>query len=361
MKVLMVAAVEFPPDARIEKEARALIEAGHEVTLLCLKKKGHEASTYKGINLVRLPFGESRLPAPLNWIVDYSLYSEIGCWYTYWHSIGKRAIHVHNPPDFMVPFLMPLKLFGKKIVFDAHDPTHVLAMSRLRKPKTHWLVRLLKFFFLAAAWSASAVVTISPQVARMLGKKAIIVPNSPGDEFFLKPKYPKKNTAIYIGAMVPGRGLELLVKSMEKVDGELLMVGKGDILGKLKALAPANVKFTGEVPYSKVPSYLQKASVAVLPFEPTPINTIGSPNKLYEYMALGMPVVCTDLPGPKRIAKDAAVFVEFSEKGFAKGISRLFKSPKLRERLGRRARAIAEKKFRWPIAKKPLLDFYSSI
>ena len=78
-------------------------------------------------------------------------------------------------------------------------------------------------------------------------------------------------------------------------------------------------------------------------------------------MAMGMPIVCTDLPGPKRIAEGAALFVGFSEKGFAGGISKLLSDKRLAERLGKRAREIAEKKFRWEVAKKPLLDLYRSI
>ena len=354
----MVADVEFPPDARIEKEARALIEDGHEVTLLCLNGK---QNTYKGIKLVRFPFREFNLPRPLNWVLEYWLYSEIGAWFAYYHSIGKKAVHLHNPPDFILPYMLPLKLFGKTIIFDVHDPTHTLAMSRLGKPKTHLMIRLLEFFFHLGVWSADHVITISPQVAKMMKKKAIIVPNSPGEEFFIKPKKPKGKTVVYAGAIVGGRGLELLVKAMEQVDGELLMIGKGDLLDYLKKIAPKNVKFIGEIPYSKVPAYLQKATVAVLPFAPTPINMLGSPNKLYEYMALGMPIVCTDLPGPKRIAKGAALFVDYSEEGFAKGINKLLTNKTLAEKLGKKARAIAEKEFRWSNAKKPLLELYKSI
>ena len=354
----MVADVEFPPDARIEKEARVLIEDGHNVTLICLKGK---TRSHKGIYLIRLPFGESHLPKPLNWIVDYLLYTMVGTAYVYIHSIGKKAIHIHNPPEFIVPFLLPLKLFGKRVIFDVHDPTPVLAMSRMHKGKDSWLIRLLQLFFDLAVWSADYVITISPQVAKLIMKKAIVVPNSPGNEFFLKPKKPIKKTVIYIGAMVGGRGLELLVKAMEQVDGELLMVGKGELLPKLKKIAPKNVEFVGEVPYAKIPAYLQKAAVAVLPFEPTPINAIGSPNKLYEYMALGMPIVCTDLPGPKRIAKGAALFVNYSERGFANGINKLLTDKPLAKRLGNNARAIAEKEFRWSKAKEPLLELYRSI
>ena len=148
---------------------------------------------------------------------------------------------------------------------------------------------------------------------------------------------------------------------MEQVDGKLLMVGDGPLLNSLSRMAPPNVEFLGRVPHSEIPGLVARSGVAVLPFEPNPINVVGSPNKLYEYMALGRPIVCTDLPGARAIGRDAVFFVEYSEKGFADGINELFKDEKLAARLGEKARKIALENYRWSKAKKALIDLYERL
>ena len=361
MNVLMVAAVDFPPDPRIEKEARALIENGYTVSLICLK--GDKRGSYNGIKLVRLPFGESKLPAPFNWIIDYLLYCTIGTAYVYVHSIGSKVVHVHNPPDFLVPLLAPLRALGKRLIFDVHDPTQVLAASRLSGKFSKIVLPMLKIAFDCAALSSTYVITVSDAVAELIPvDDIIIVKNSPDDEFYtLETPDINKKVIVYCGAMVENRGLDLLMEAMKAVDNStLLMVGTGDYLDHLKRIAPENVQFLGKVMYSDIPSILAKSSIGILPLEPTPINLIGSPNKLFEMMAVGLPTVCTSLPGLRLIADEAALFVPYSVKGFSNGISTLLSDKHLYSELSATAKQ-KSLKFRWKTMSVPLIDLYNKI
>jgi glycosyltransferase involved in cell wall biosynthesis len=373
----MLGQIQFPLDVRVYKEARSLIRQGHEVHLICLRGKGKNPAEYEKIKIHRMPFSESSLKSPLNWLVDYALYSIFSPVYVYYYvlKLNPKVLHIHNPPDFSVPCLLPLRLLGKKIIFDVHDPTPLLAMTRLGKTERNPLIMSLNFFFALAIKSSNHVITVSDLLADLIrkhGKEAVVVRNCPPEEF-LEQRVPfneKSDTVIYLGAMIPKRGLSMLMDSMELVrqeipNAELLMVGAGDIYEQLKEYAKTNnlnfVKFTGKVHFMQVPRYLGKAAVAVVPFEPSPINNVGSPNKLYEYMGLGRAIVCVDLPGTRAIGKDAVEFVEFSREDMARGITKLLKNKGYAKKLSGRAVKTAGKKYTWENEEKTLLKLYGTI
>ena len=76
-----------------------------------------------------------------------------------------------------------------------------------------------------------------------------------------------------------------------------------------------NVQMTGEVPYDTLPYWVHGFDVGLLPFRVTDLTLATNPVKVYEYLAVGLPVVCMDLPeiaqfeGLVRIAGDAASFI----------------------------------------------------
>jgi glycosyltransferase involved in cell wall biosynthesis len=85
------------------------------------------------------------------------------------------------------------------------------------------------------------------------------------------------------------------------------------------------------------------AAVCVSPFYPTPILQSTSPTKLYEYLALGRPVVVNHHPEQSAVIAEsgAGVCVEWSARAFADGIAMLFSDPAGAEIMGARGRAYA--------------------
>ena len=205
MKILMLAASYFPSDVRIYREATALRDAGHEVHVVCFEEE--QPKETEGVEVHRMPFSESNLPAPFNWVVDYFFYWVLSMVYGYYYliTLRARAIHFHNPPDFPVPFFLPARLFGVKLVFDIHDPTPALAKTQLGGLAKILVLPVLKFFFVVAVKSASVVITVSDPVAKLVPRKCVIVPNCPVENFF-KADYTKieseLNTVVYVGVMV---------------------------------------------------------------------------------------------------------------------------------------------------------------
>jgi glycosyltransferase involved in cell wall biosynthesis len=112
------------------------------------------------------------------------------------------------------------------------------------------------------------------------------------------------------------RGSEELVQSMKYLDDVfLLIVGSGDVVPKLKEMVTAEklsdrVHFTGKVPHELLQQYTAVADLGVTLDKPTNINyRFSLPNKIFDYINAGVPVLCSDLPEVARIVRDYKVGV----------------------------------------------------
>lgn len=101
----------------------------------------------------------------------------------------------------------------------------------------------------------------------------------------------------YFGAIAEWFDVALIEKIAMAHPGALVLLVGNDTVGAGKRLARLpNVVLTGEVPYKMLPYYLHAFDVCLLPFLVLPLTLATNPVKVYEYLASGRPVVCTDLP-----------------------------------------------------------------
>lgn len=128
----------------------------------------------------------------------------------------------------------------------------------------------------------------------------------------------------------------------------LLFVGDGETLADVKALArrsPGNFIVAGRVPYDQMPAYMEAADFAVAPFDTAahPHLQLGfywSPLKIFEAMAMSLPVLTIARPELDQILADCGVsYAEGDRGGLASAVVRLASDPDLRGRLGSAARA----------------------
>lgn len=113
-----------------------------------------------------------------------------------------------------------------------------------------------------------------------------------------------KRTFVYAGAHGPANGLDLLIDAaatLSDTNIEIVMVGDGVAKADLVALAEssgvANVRFMDPIPKQAIPELLAAADVGVHVLADVPLFRYGvSPNKVFDYMAAGLPVL-TNTPG----------------------------------------------------------------
>jgi len=162
----------------------------------------------------------------------------------------------------------------------------------------------------------------------------------------------------YAGHLYPWKGVDVFVRALSHLPrARGLVIGGGaddpDTV-RVKALAESHgvsdrLAFAGFVPKAEVPRRLAAADVFVLPTLDTPSARYTSPLKMFEYMAMGRPIVATDLPPVREVLTDgvnARLVPPGDAAALADAISALLEDPVSGARLADRARADVQR-FSW--------------
>ena len=175
----------------------------------------------------------------------------------------------------------------------------------------------------------------------------------------------------YTGHLYPGKGAELVV-DLARVCSQFdfhIVGGTSNDLSQWRARddLPDNLKLHGHQPHKDIPAYLIAFDVVLLPNQPvvrleTGNSDIGrwtSPLKLFEYMAAGRAIVCSNVPVLKEVAEDGVNMLvcrhnDVSE--WAAALQRLWADNGLRRSLGNAARGQLESRYTWGVRARYLID-----
>ena len=256
---------------------------------------------------------------------------------------------------------------GRHLVYDAHELWTDMSLQTLR---------FRAFFYSlekALIRKARAVMTVNEFIASELARRYDIrtpevVYNCPErSEIPMNPKRDARIIALYHGVFGSDRGLENLVLSSKYLDRDvlLLMRGFGEIEAKLRALAYGreNCQFEDPVPQNEVIMKAAEADVGVVPYLPTNWNNyLCSPNKLFEYIQAGIPVVASDLPFLRKVilGEDIGLtFNPYDPRDIASTINKVTREQEL-TRLKQSVRKAAEK-WCWEREEPKLLQIYDRL
>jgi glycosyltransferase involved in cell wall biosynthesis len=120
----------------------------------------------------------------------------------------------------------------------------------------------------------------------------------------------------------------------------------------------------GLVPHDRIADEVRKARIGLIPLPDLPKFQNNIPRKVFEFMALGMPVVLSDLPPSRPFIRhgENALFVPADDcEAYAKAISRLLKDSALRQKMGAAGRKLVEEEFNWEKESQKLLNLYSEL
>jgi len=179
-----------------------------------------------------------------------------------------------------------------------------------------------------------------------------------------------QRTVCYIGQLYPLQGVEILIQAMEHLDNARLSIIGGssqDIARLRKFAAEKNVDhmidFHGFVEPRMVIEKARQADVMVICALNKGDRRYAAHTKLYEYMALGKPIVAVDLPSIREEVKDrenVLLVAPGDPKSLAGGIGEILNNPELAEYLAVNAHASADA-FSWEKKAERLSKFFQQI
>ncbi len=379
----------YPGDARVRQEATTLVNAGHQVAVICPRKSGQpRQEIVNGVAVYRFPAPWENFGF-LGYLLEYG-YATAAMFLLSLYVLlrsGFDVVHTHNPPDTLVFIAGFYKLLGKRFVFDHHDlsPEMYLALfGDAGNPLIHKILLWLEKFSCRLADHVIATngsyKTVEMERDGVPEKRITIVRNGPDlNQLRLVTvdpslKQPGTTTICYVGDMGHHDGVDYLLRALKHMVEDLkrpdffcVLVGGGDAWPGLKLMAKElnlidYVLFTGWVIYTEVARYLSAADICVAPEPSNDYNDRSTMIKMTEYLALGKATVAFDLPEHRVTAQYAALYAEPNDElDFAQKIIELMDDPVRRRRMGKIGRHRVKTGLAWPSQEKHLLNVYKTL
>jgi len=374
-------------DSRLRRKAEALVSAGYSVDVLALAP-AHGKGTYTlgNVNVYTISLGKKR-GSLARYLFEYSAF-------LMWAFIGLfllmrrrryAVIDVNTLPDFLIFAALPGRWMGAKLILDMHEITPEFYMSKYGIAESSWLVRLLRFQERISFNCADHVITINEPIQSLLvsrglpPSKTTVVMNAADEARFSSSSraaaFDDDSDAfvmIYHGTLTRIYGLDIAIEAFatvhEEMPGaELWILGSGPEQGALARLAQerglnSKVKLVGQVPSADIPAWLNKCKVGILPIRRDVFLDFAFPNKLPEFIIMGMPVLMSRLRTIRHyFSEEALIYFEPNNPtDLAEQMVRLYRDSGLRAQLAARARQ-EYGPIRWDIMKQRYLKLIESL
>ncbi|MGH1349482.1 MAG: glycosyltransferase family 4 protein [Methyloligellaceae bacterium] len=383
--LIIVENLTIPVDRRVWQEATALRDAGYHVSIICpVGDKYHERyEVMEDIHVYRHTL-LMEADTKIGYLFEYSS----ALFWEFWLSMkvlrrqGFDVIHACNPPDLIFLIGLFYKIFfRKKFIFDHHDINPELFEVKFgRKGFFHSLLLMFERWTFKSANVSIATNGTFKDIAVARGgmdpEDVFIVQSTPNLQKFkrVEPsaelRAGRKHVIGYVGIMGNQDGVDILVESMkylvkekQRTDLQCVIVGSGTELEKLKQMTrdyklEDHITFTGYLSGDDLLQAYSTFDVGVIPDPENVYNDKISMNKVFEYMAMGIPFVQFNLSEGRAAAGEASLYARDNcPKDLAEQVLRLVNEPDLCEQLKQEGQKRAEH-INWDNERAKLLAAY---
>lgn len=379
----------FPPDLRVEREAMALIGAGYAVSIVTFRsdRTVEEVYDYKGIEVITLPLERF-------WFMMSALAYTLPFYHRH---LARRLSRLLDGRNFDVLHIHDLRVAraalsarpdGCKVVLDLHENRPEI--MRFYKHVRSWKGRLTIFPKVWARFerryirNADATIVVTREAEAWYRARGIV----PRGEFWIVPNYasrdfnpdPQPRTApsgpvrmLYIGDTGERRGLGIALQAMRDMGPdagvELDVLGDGTYQGEIERMVrdwglEDRVRLHGWVDPSTFDAHLSRADVGICPIQRNPHHDTTYANKIFQYMAYGLPILVSDCPSQVKVVEQhdcGVVHKADSPEDFAKGLQELVSDPAGYARRSENGIKAMRNERNWEAVAARLVDDYGSI
>ena len=375
----------FIPVQRVHLMAEALAELGYNVSVICCDKK---LDSFQDINNVKI-YNIYKLNKNLS---KYGLFIS-----NYRHLVNLTknfefdAIQIFSP--LMIPLAIKLKFKRKcKIIYDCYEywVGSGITSKNYHLAIIYGLCHLMGLLFIDGTifvYKNNPTKKIFDKINMIFARDNVnsIVfynvhkslnnfPNFTNKIIHLiDNKKSNDKTIGYLGIVMKYKGYEEAIKSLNYLDNSYKLYLIGDALDgqyreKLISLINSynlnsRIFFTGFLPYNDALEYCSTCDVGLILFEDTLWTKYSTPNKLFEYMALGIPIVANDLPNLKYFIDktNSGVVTKLNSKEIAQNIEKICEDRKLMEEISNSGKKCFKNNYSFEVQIKKLYHLYSNI
>lgn len=365
MKLVHLTTVHSRNDIRIfHKQCRSLAKHGFDTSLVVAD--GLPDEIIDGVMIYGCPKENNRLKRVL--------YSP--------RNVFNKAMELdadlyqfHDPE--LIPVGLRLKRAGKKVIFDSHED---VCRQMLTKPYLNTVVlRLMSIIFSFyqryACSRFDGVLTATPFIREMflgINPNSLDINNYPllGELDAEIPWSDKRSEVCYIGGIATVRGIREVIRACEllKTPTRLNLAGKfseAQVEAEIKKFAGwQRVNQLGFVDRGTVRDILGRSVAGLVTFLPVPNHIDAQPNKMFEYMSAGVPVIASNFPLWKDIVEgnNCGLCVDpLNAKAIAEAIDFLSINSEIAQSMGENGRKAVLTKYNWNSEEQKLFSFYERL
>jgi glycosyltransferase involved in cell wall biosynthesis len=326
--VAMLVHSYYDEDPRVRREAESLVAAGRPVDVFALRRPDDPPwNEVSGVSVRRLDVQRHQGAGIATYIAEYVAFLFRAAWsVTATHRRRRYAlVQVHTLPDFLVAATLPLRLLRVPVLLDLHEAMPEFFRSRFPRSANPIAYQLLRLQERVSIGLASAAITVNPAMReRLIGlgvrpEKVTVVANSPSLVRFDPSRHEVRPFAadgtirlVYAGALTPTYELDVVLEALAAIrrarpelDLRFEIYGRGDAAERLVDQAAhlgidERVTFHGRIPIEDVPAAVARADIGMAPTRRDPFTDVSLSTKVFEYAAMGKPVVASRLPMVER-------------------------------------------------------------
>jgi glycosyltransferase involved in cell wall biosynthesis len=350
-------------DVRIfHKQAVSLARAGFDVTLIACAEK---AEVRDGVRLMPLPPPRSRWHR-----------MTVTAWRAYRAALKERAAvyHFHDPE--LIPVGLLLKLHGRVVFYDVHEDVVKDIVDKAYIPA--WARRpvqaVARFVEAIGTRCFDQMVAATSSIARNFpARKTTLVRNVPipGElaQPASRPFAERPRRVVYIGGLAPFNGAAEMVAAMAELPPasgiRLTLAGRFSSAEQEAALRRhpgwSRIDYHGWVGRDRISAHFAEARAGLVVYQPTPNIMECEPNKFFEVLSAGLPLIASDLPHWRHFvaAHGCGLVVDpTSPRDIARAIEQLVDDPAGAQAMGERGRVAVQRDYSWDTDAARLVALY---
>jgi glycosyltransferase involved in cell wall biosynthesis len=380
----MLAYTNYEGDNRVRRYAEALVKRGDSVDVMALLQPGQpRRATIAGVEVYRIQTRRLNEKRKIDYLLKLLLFLVRSALFVTVRHLRRpySLIHVHSVPDFEVFAALIPKLTGAKIILDIHDIVPEFFAGKFnggRRSALYYALTIMEK--LCCAFCDHVIIANDLWRQKLITRsvapdKCTTMLNYPDPSIFKSDFARKKNdhfVIMYPGTLGRHQGIDIAIRALARINesvpnAQLHIFGVGGEETALRALTrelgqESRVLFSGIYPLDEIAEKMASADLGIVPKRADGFGNEAFSTKIFEFMALGVPLVVSSTKIDRFYFSDKVVmfFESGNDADLAEKLKFLAGSSKERKRLVDNASALISQN-NWDVKKKDYLGLVDAL